>query len=501
MRQSKLTDFFVTKKVSHGPPYSIIKHLGLDVTQFAGLADLPNELLLSIVSDHLSWGEDSPRATRQLSAVSRRLHAFFGPIASQNLIAIGSKRTHEINRSLENNEMDGSDFRHLRIRVRLVNQVTFSIGKNEVAPMIKGLGGLTSVSLTNVFVCRAVIRALSLLPHLVRLEYDVNYSETEEGDYEARIKAPRHLQWLSVQFRAFSPYEHPFFILYSIIKASSKQIAHIFVDFNIFDVLGMDKILALEIPRLVTCHFYNAYFDLPPSRHVECLDSSNVQEFSILHFVGAEGTDRESRCIPGFDLTLLSNLGLAGTAKELVMTESSLKDPDWEVLFVFFRLHPQLRVVNAWGLLIEELHEVGSQIRNLVRHCKSHMQSVEAIRFSCEIPEPDPSAFTPILCTDGEDVGMSPCPCDGCTNFPDMDYDQRRDALEGLIGEELESHISRLLTSFPRLKLIEWWFHDPKLRRSYPPTIFWEWKITSTYDERTFERRLQNWHSKTSLLP
>ncbi|CAG7848441.1 SubName: Full=Uncharacterized protein {ECO:0000313/EMBL:CCA71228.1} [Serendipita indica DSM 11827] len=108
--------FFVTKKVFHGPPYSIIKRLGLNAASFSGLADLPNELFLLIVYDHMDWAEDAPRTIRQLSAVSRRFRAFFGPVASQSLIAIGAKRTLNIKRSLENNDMDGSDFRHLRVR-------------------------------------------------------------------------------------------------------------------------------------------------------------------------------------------------------------------------------------------------------------------------------------------------------------------------------------------------------------------------------------------------
>lgn len=275
----------------------------------------------------------------------------------------------------------------------------------------------------------------------------------------------------------------------------------------------MNTILTLETPRLVTCHFYNAYFNLPHSRHFKSIDSSNLREFSILHFDGsASGHELESMRIPGLDPTLPSHLDLVGPlpltiggfyctftinqAKELVMTECCLIDSDWEILNIFLRLHPQLRVVNAWDLSVVDLPEVGSRIQGLLEHCKLDMQSMEVLRFSCTI-----SSFVSIFCEDDQEEITFTCSCDGCIHFPDMDYDQRREVLEELVGNELEGHIDGLFTSLPHLNLIEWWFDGPGVYLDSRPSIFWEWRIVSACNGRKFERRVRNWDSKSSLLP
>ncbi|CCA71230.1 hypothetical protein PIIN_05167 [Serendipita indica DSM 11827] len=163
--------------------------------------------------------------------------------------------------------------------------------------------------------------------------------------------------------------------------------------------------------------------------HITCTESLNLQAFSISY---CTRLDRELGClgIPGFDRNLLSGLALDETepsrtsefhfkfiinqAKELIMTECRLMEPDWKMLPILFRLHPQLQVVNAWDIPVWDLHEIGPRMQDvsipshsmtftwgltprikLLEHFKLDMQSLDVLRFGCGWSDTNPLIFHP----------------------------------------------------------------------------------------------------------
>ncbi|CAG7848439.1 SubName: Full=Uncharacterized protein {ECO:0000313/EMBL:CCA71231.1} [Serendipita indica DSM 11827] len=157
------------------PPHTIVRRLRLNSKPFAGLEDLPCELLLSIVSDFYEIDEESWLTARVLSALSRRLRRFFGPLASKSLVAIGYQQADRLRHSIKVGDVQRKPIRHLTVLQKYIHPIRSFLGDDEVVPIVNKLHNLTSLTLSNVFVGDLLINALSKLPRLESLEYDVHY--------------------------------------------------------------------------------------------------------------------------------------------------------------------------------------------------------------------------------------------------------------------------------------------------------------------------------------
>src|SRR5690349_7971588 len=99
------------------------------------------------------------------------------------------------------------------------------------------------------------------------------------------------------------------------------------------------------------------------------------------------------------------------------------------------------------------------------------MQSLEEFRFAS-----DEGWQFPEVC-EADDEFMDECSCDGCTQFPDVDHEERQELVEDSVGLNAEPVVEGLIATLPNLKLIEWWFYDAD-QGWKSSSMFWEWMIS-----------------------
>lgn len=528
VKQRRVTDYFEYCRNALPAP-SIPKSNKAKAA--AGICDLPNELLLCIF-DQLRWELREFDSARRLYGVCKRFYKIFAPKVFQTIVCHGTRAIFRLKGSLEEGDgIPAHQVKHAHFRYLTLNQITFMAVQEQLVPSVLRLPSLTSLTLENIGVNVELVTAMGQLPNLAFLTYDVAYPNsllslnplfgTFSVDHfqNAPGTPPSKLQSLSVRFMCNDAEFIAFGILWCILYSSRNTIQSINIDFNqCCGWMPVHRILMEDYPSLRRLCLYHTRFAWASFGRFYSVHSENLEHLAIF-FRGEPNGDeaiidqslRRDRPIviqevPGLGRTttprhqvwqidsFAANLGI-DPSSNVSAHEISLVRGRWEMLPYITKAHPYIRVLNMWdGSLF-----LGNTILGALTLASVDLTRLEVLRFNSGRKSLDglgQADFRPLGVFCDSDTPNSWCRCASCEAgiYTAEGRHRLREEWEDTAWQFYQDQIRRLLSIFPKLKLVEWFLGRKISLLQEVPIPFWEWRIERTETGKVnLKRRLRNW--------